>query len=183
MRVAAQPSITCLIWSQPLVTGLSPEDLALSGQLDGMLQGTPRLPGSGSGSSSGAGVLYSGSMDGILRSWKYVEKRCGAKTKLPGGAISCLHEYNRYMAVGHAGGDLALVTLEDLQLLRVAHEAHSRKITSIVILGHKMFTASHDSTIKVPPRPRLKSPAHSSPTSDRMAARRGRCGCCRTWSA
>jgi WD40 repeat protein len=129
MRISTQPSITSLAWTEAS-SPLSPTSSALG------------LP-------SAAGTLFSGSLDGVLRTWKYQEKRCAAKVKLPGGPITCLREYSRFLAVGHSGGDLSLVTQEDGQLLRVAHEAHSRKVTAIRVAGHKMFTASHDSSIKV----------------------------------
>lgn len=146
MRVSSQPSITSLVWS----SALSAMDPTASNPFRHGLSST--IAGYDRHGGNGGGVLYSGSMDGVLRSWHYSEKRCGGKTKLPGGPITCLLEYSRLLAVGHASGDLALVTMEDLQLLRVAHEAHTRKITAMVVVEHRMFTASHDASIKVSTR-------------------------------
>jgi WD40 repeat protein len=95
------------------------------------------------------GVLFSGSLDGYIREWKYTEKRCSSKVKQPAGPVTCMIEYSCFLAAGHAGGDLSLVKQEDLLPLRVAHGAHSRKVTAMAISTHKLFTASHDCGIKV----------------------------------
>eukprot|EP00049_Salpingoeca_infusionum_P014126 m.263558 g.263558 ORF g.263558 m.263558 type:complete len:1877 (-) comp15603_c0_seq3:2251-7881(-) len=102
-----------------------------------------------------AGIAYSGSDDGSIKSWEQgtdgwtsTRSMQGAYAGVGVSTLACLPLMN-YVVSGSAKGSIKVWSGDRLQALEEHSDAHSRRITSVAVSDRHLFSASKDNTIKV----------------------------------